>query len=313
MKNDQRGSWYLLTGVLLGLGLGLVYAWVVSPARYTNVTPETLSDPYRDGYRVAIASAYAATGDLGRAKARLDLLQDENPVEVLAAQSQRYLAEGYPYIQAEALAILAADLGQTNNPATTTGTQAQPEPATATASPTREATITPSKAVSVSATEASASESETPSVTETPAMSPTNTSSPSPTASQTSIATLTPLPTKTLTLTPHPPFVLEQRERICDPDLGESQLQIYVIDENGDGIPGVEIVIQGEDDMEEHFFTGLKPDMGWGYADYLMEPNLKYFLQVGKGGKMVPASSPECPADQEESYWGSWRLTFSTP
>ena len=311
---EQRGSWYLLTGVILGLGLGLLYAWVISPARVTNVVPKNLAPAHKDGYRVAIASAYLATGDLSRAKARLELLQDENLPRLLAAQSQRYLAEGRPYIEAEALAALAAALEQNNDsdPEPVTATEANPSPSTASPSPTEKATLTPSEAVSSSVTESSASESETPGPSETPKPTATRTASPSPTPSDTPEVTFTPVPTRTLTPTLLPPLVFSDQSLVCDPLLEEAQLQIYVSDKNGRGIAGVEVIIQ-EDGIEEHFFTGLKPDIDQGYADYAMEPGVDYSLQIGKGGEAISITAPECSQDHGEHYWGSWRLTFTTP
>ena len=33
MSQERRGPWYLLTGLVLGLAFGLVFAWVVSPVK----------------------------------------------------------------------------------------------------------------------------------------------------------------------------------------------------------------------------------------------------------------------------------------
>jgi hypothetical protein len=68
-----------------------------------------LSDTYKDTYRRTIAQVYAATGNLERARRRLNLLEDENPVYVLGAQAQRALGEGKAE-EARALALLASDL-----------------------------------------------------------------------------------------------------------------------------------------------------------------------------------------------------------
>ena len=77
--NEERGSWYLLTAVILGIALGLWYSWVGSPAEYVDTAPDSLRTDFKDVYRVTIASAYAATGDIARAKARLALLGDDDP------------------------------------------------------------------------------------------------------------------------------------------------------------------------------------------------------------------------------------------
>ncbi|MEA3351767.1 MAG: hypothetical protein U9Q82_14215 [Chloroflexota bacterium] len=309
MRN-KRGSWYLLTGVLLGITLGLLYAWVISPTQYRDTTPVSLHPEYKDIYRAAIASSFSATGDLKRATARLALLHDDDPVGVLAAQSQRYLAEGYSYTEAQALANLSAALEQSPE---SESTQQIPEPeddpgATSSLSPTRprDETLAPSETVST------ARRTNTPQTSGTPAITSTPSTSPSPTLSRTPLPTFTPLPTRTLTPTLSPPFVFANQALFCDPDVGESQLRILVTNSAGEGVPGVEIIIQW-DGGEDRFFTGLKPEMGWGYADYVMAPQVDYSLHIANGGESVDISSPECSDDEGERYWGSWQLTFTHP
>ncbi len=70
----KQGHWYLLTGILIGFLAGLVIAWIIQPVEYTDTSPASLQLTYKDRYRVLIAAAYAASGDLVRAKARLELL-----------------------------------------------------------------------------------------------------------------------------------------------------------------------------------------------------------------------------------------------
>ena len=112
MNKDERGNWYLLTGVVLGIILGILFAWVISPVKYVDTAPESLKDEFKDQYRVLIASAYAANGDLVRAKARLELLDEADIYLVVAEQAQQMLAEGGSVEEAQALGRLALALGQ---------------------------------------------------------------------------------------------------------------------------------------------------------------------------------------------------------
>ncbi len=114
----KRGSWYLLTGLIIGLIFGLDYALLVNPVIYTHSTPATLQEEDKDSYRILIAQVYSATGDLDRAQLRLALLDDENPVYALGAQAQRSVAEGNT-TEARALALLASALQSTVTTATT--------------------------------------------------------------------------------------------------------------------------------------------------------------------------------------------------
>ena len=112
MNEDERGNWYLLTGVVLGIILGILFAWVISPVKYVDTAPESLKDEFKDQYRVLIASAYVANGDLVRAKARLELLDEADIYLVVAEQAQQMLAEGGSVEEAQSLGRLALALGQ---------------------------------------------------------------------------------------------------------------------------------------------------------------------------------------------------------
>jgi len=47
----RGGHWYLLTGLLIGLALGLVYAWKISPVRYVDTDPAALRADFNDQLR----------------------------------------------------------------------------------------------------------------------------------------------------------------------------------------------------------------------------------------------------------------------
>ncbi len=110
--SDNRGPWYLVTGMILGLALGLVYAWVFSPVQFVDNSPSSLQPAFKDQYRTMIAVAFASNRDLGRAQARLGLLGDLDPYRALSAQAQQYLAEGGSPDEARALGELAAAINQ---------------------------------------------------------------------------------------------------------------------------------------------------------------------------------------------------------
>lgn len=114
----QKSSWYLLTGFLLGLAIGLIFAWVLLPASFTDVAPQSLSTLDKDQYRLMIARVYAVDQNLVRAESRLELLGDESVSDLLAAQSQQVLASGENQADAQALAELSAAVkaNPTQNP-----------------------------------------------------------------------------------------------------------------------------------------------------------------------------------------------------
>ncbi len=112
MRLFRSSIFYLLLGLLAGLGLGLVYSWQISPVTYVDANPAILRADFKDQYRIVIAAAYASTHDLPRARARLELLSDTDPVGELSAQAQRMLAGGESTENVQPLAQLAADLQQ---------------------------------------------------------------------------------------------------------------------------------------------------------------------------------------------------------
>ena len=308
---EERGPWYLLTGLVIGIVLGLLYAWIISPIEYVDTTPNTLRTDYQDHYRLTIALAFQSTGDLARAQARLDLLGDDDSALALAEHAQRHLGEGGTADEAQALANLAAILGQaplpfTASPAPTNTQLPATETPTLTLSPT--ATDTPTPEFTATATQ-----TITPTATITPTIGPTSTPTRTPLPTDTPAPSRTPLPTRTATPTLSPPFVLDKQIQVCNPNLNEPQIQIFINDGAGLGVPGVQITLTW-DDGQESIFTGLKPEIDLGYADFVMTPEIIYTLQVSGGGQIIPdLFAPECEDEGSGRYWGSWRLIFKHP
>ncbi|MDI6769990.1 MAG: hypothetical protein QMD04_09965 [Anaerolineales bacterium] len=289
-REPRRGHWYLLTGLLIGLTLGLLIAWVISPVQYVDTAPASLHADFKDQYRSMIASAYLATGELGRAQSRLSLLGDADPRQTLTLQAQHALSVGDPSGSAYALARLADALIQPP-----VGGQIPDEIG---ASPTATTTATVTKA-------------ETSSVTRAPTRRPTGTLTP--------LNTPTPRPTRTPTPTLGAAFVLVAQENVCDVNLSEGLLQVEIQDAAGQPIPGAEVIItwEGGDRVgaaQEHFFTGLKPELGNGYADFVMQPEVGYSLRLAAGGRPVSnLIAPNCRTSGGDSYYGGVRLLFQQP
>jgi hypothetical protein len=298
MRNERRGPWYLLTGLILGIALGLVYAWLVSPVSYEDTPPIALRADYKDQYRTLIALAYASNGDLGRAKARLNLLGPEDPGPLVANQALRAAAEGRPPSEVQALALLAEVLGSpveivapTPSPSPTAVPSATPSP-----SPTLAFTPTPLEPTP----EAAATESAAPGTEPI--------GNPPPQA-----AAFTPRPALTPTETPGAPFVLREREEICDPALPDPLIQVFVFDASELPVPGAAVNISWPGG-QERFFTGLKPEVGPGYADYQMDPETTYTLRLGDGGQTISDLQAQvCSNPGGARYFGSLRLTFVQP
>lgn len=282
----RGGFSFVFTGLLLGLAVGLVISLVVSPVKYSNISPALLGSRQKDLYRGLIATSYNARGDLGRAKARVALLQDEDSVKILAAQAQQTVAQGGLAQEARGLALLAAAM---NNQIITLPTEA---PATATSVSTA-ALSTPTLFPTLP-----------PLVTGTPEAETTIT----PEETEEVV-----FPTLAITENPGDPYVLKDRNSsICDVELSNI-LQVFVIDKNGKPLPGVEAIVTWQDG-EDHFFTGMKPDIDLGYADFTLDPEITYNLRLTNGGETASKiKSPNCKLDSGMEYKGGVKLVFSQP
>lgn len=134
-----------------------------------------------------------------------------------------------------------------------------------------------------------------------------------PTPTRTATPVPSPAPTRTPTSTPGAPFRLLAREPVCDPDLGQPLLQVEVVDAAGQPVPGSEVRVVW-DTGQDHFFTGLKPDLGIGYGDFTLIPGTTYSVQLVDSDQPVTGlSAGECVADDGTRYPGSWRLRFQQP
>src|SRR5688572_11993171 len=79
----------LVLGLLVGLVLGLVYAWVIDPAEYTGAGPQDMLDTYQEAYLRNLADYYAYSGDQARVTGSLSIWP-EAPAKIceMAATAQ---------------------------------------------------------------------------------------------------------------------------------------------------------------------------------------------------------------------------------
>jgi hypothetical protein len=78
----RRWIWFIIV-VLLGIGVGLLYGWVINPVKYVDTTPAKLRSDYQADYILMVAEAYQAEGDLDLAARRLAVLGDSPPAEIV--------------------------------------------------------------------------------------------------------------------------------------------------------------------------------------------------------------------------------------
>lgn len=157
---------------------------------------------------------------------------------------------------------------------TSTETPVPTETPTATSIPTETPTPIPTWTPTATGVPTGTSTpSGTPVAQETPQPSPTETA----TATQTPTRTPRPTLTPTVTATPRPRYAVVEQRRSCEGPPG--RLVVTVLDAEGQQKPNVELFIRwGSGD--DHFFTGLKPELGVGYADFALQKGETYQVEV---------------------------------
>ncbi|MCC6147846.1 MAG: hypothetical protein IT308_09795 [Anaerolineaceae bacterium] len=293
---EKRGPWYLFTGLAFGLVVGVLYSWLAAPVQFLDTNPAALHPDFRAEYRALIALAYMADGDLGRAQARLMLLQDEDPSAALKAQASRAVQAQRPEREVQALDALAARVARAG------------ELQTALLTPAEETLLTPPPGA------------ETPQdleVTPTPRQDQMILT---PTA--TPLAAATARPTFTPRAVLKASFALSGRQEVCDRELPQGLLQIEILDSAGKPVAGVRTVMAWAGG-ENAFYTGLNPRISPGYADFQMAPGVVYSLKVGESGETITGLTPhQCTPEgtqtgegaaptPESAFWGGVRLRFA--
>jgi hypothetical protein len=101
---------------------------------------------------------------------------------------------------------------------------------------------------------------------------------------------------------------------ICDPKIKQPLIQVLVLDAGGNPVPGVEVVVEWPNGFD-HFFTGLKPELGAGYGDFAMREEVDYTIRLASYPAVTVSGVhvQSCSAEGSPAFPGSWKLTFSQP
>ena len=100
-------------------------------------------------------------------------------------------------------------------------------------------------------------------------------------------------------------YMLLEKTVICDEQIDKPVLKVYVIDDVGDPIPGVPLRIDWTTGSDM-FSTGLHPDIGIGYGDFVIDPKQVYTLQVGNSTNPIYGLTSEpCRSGDSDEFAGS--------
>lgn len=276
MKRSTLWHVPVLAGLVLGLAVGLIYTWLIAPVQYYDTAPDRLRAELKEAYILLICEAYAVDGDWPTARRRLDGLGDPELGTTILNLAERAIELGQAVSTVRHLAAVADQLGASN-------------PALAFFMPTRPATPSP------------------PPAPELATFTPTHQALPT--------ATATPLPTSMPTLTPEPTptpgwrFQLLAQQQICDPDRPQPTLQIIVRDVDGVDLSGAEVIISW-DGHETTLITGFKPELGSGYADLIIEPEISYGVHLTDGSEEVSGIQTAACTSRTGARLLSTRLVF---
>ena len=268
-------------GFLLGLGLILLYAWVLAPIDFSNADIVDLRDLHKDDYIRMIAAEYMLDGNFVLTQRRLtalgvsdtgsrvfDLARTEsNPLR------QQALIRLYLHLQNPALALKATG---TPTPRPTTSIPLTPR---STARPATPTFIIP-----------------TPTLTRIrPTLEPTlvpPTAFPNPAA---------------------PLFKLAEKQALTCRDIDEGVIQVIVRDADGNDLAGIAIEVAWATGHDS-FYTGVKPERGLGFADFAAEPGL-YSVRLMDNARSEPVQDlhiDPAPGDCAGSNnTRGWRLIFT--
>jgi hypothetical protein len=233
----------VLICLVIGLVLGLGYAWLIDPVTFSESSPAQVTKAYREVWLLMTAEAYAQDGDWERTQIRLEALRDPHLAQTLAATFDQVNAAG-PNAAARVLARLADRLN-----VSTPGMQVY-----------LAVIITP-----------------TPPPSPTPRISAT----PHPTEIPRPTATIERPPTLTPTVTPIPDYQVLDRKAECGTGKPPPQIRVIVLDALGQSVPGKEVWITWEGGADR-FVTGLKPEIDPGYGDFDMQLDQSYNVGVDK-------------------------------
>lgn len=291
-------------GFAVGLVMSLAYGWMLDP-RPAPVAPADLQPEDKAFYLRLIALAYQHNQNLEQAQARLATFNASNVDDALVDLTEAYIEQEQDVRDIRALVSLSDALGRKTGVMAAFIVTPTPPP---TSTPTPAPTPTPRP-----------TGTPTPTITSTPPPTATPTRTRRPTRTPT--ATSTPRPTRTPTATnsptpgPNAPFGVAQSVVLCENTVRGGLLRVYIRDRLGAGVPGVKVVVTWPGGQDS-FFTGFKPEVDPGYADFIMEPGERYDItlaSVDTTGQLptVTIAEPDilCP-NLPNDVTPSWQVVF---
>ena len=82
--------------LILGIGAGLAYGWIIDPIEFIDLTPDTLRADYKTDYVLMTAEAYRLEQDPGIAARRLAIFGAQSPSAIATDALDYAQTNGFP-------------------------------------------------------------------------------------------------------------------------------------------------------------------------------------------------------------------------
>ncbi|MFT5195234.1 MAG: hypothetical protein ACI9EW_002523 [Cellvibrionaceae bacterium] len=303
-RRRERQTFLSMTSIFIiallsGIGVAIWLSWTVFPLNPPVGSPAVFRDDFRRDYLYMVSESLSQTGDWDKAKARLDLLQAADLPQTIVQELENYLREGRSAEDVRHMARLAQGLGAEGAALDLFApTPAEPiAELSALNTPTRAAAFGGGETAEVA--------------TATPTLLPTPTSIVAPTS--------TPIPIEEI-VNSQLAYQLVSQEEVCilNAEEGEEiegktekraaiEIEVFVQNINSEGVAGEEILVSW-DTGTDRFVTGLKREVGAGYADFTMSAGVSYSAELVSGSNRVGGLVIGSCADGAGQT--GWRLVF---
>ncbi len=92
----KSSNWItIIAAIIIGIGIGLTYGWVINPVVYTDVTPDALRADYRADYVLMVAEAYQGEQDSETAARRIAMIGSESPDLIVTSSLDYAIANNF--------------------------------------------------------------------------------------------------------------------------------------------------------------------------------------------------------------------------
>lgn len=277
--------WGLAFGMVIGILLGLGYAWILAPIEEFDTEPYQLRTSDKNHFVVAIILEYQQGADLGQAVSKLISLKlGEDPIQEVAN--------------------VACDLASTGYVDSTSGLNALRAMKTFYQLQGRSGCadlLVPDIDVADSQIVEVVVPTQTPTLPPPPSKTPTPDIAPS---------TLTPAIRVVPTVVTQRDFEGRIASTFCDPGI-PGLIEVFVVQFNGDGIPGEKVRVRW-DSGDSVFVTGLKLERGESYADFQMANGVGYTIDMPGLSDPIgtPLVSEPCSTEDGTESIRSYRIVF---